>query len=138
MALPSFARSRVDRSALALGLAVGDLLAIGGFVVAGEIRHGIPVLRMPGYVGETLAVFLVGWAVASFLGGLYTRDALKNLRRVLSWTVPAWVLATLLIHGIYLVTDLHDGTQLTFVAVTLFLGGVLVVGWRLVASLVIE
>ncbi len=136
MNLPSAVRSRIDRSWLALGLAVGDVLAIAGFVVAGEIRHGIDPLTLPGYVGETVAVFLGGWALAAFLGGLYTSDAIENPRRVLSWTVPAWVFATLVIHGFMALSDLHGGTQLTFVAVTLGLGGGLVVGWRLLVSLV--
>lgn len=133
----SLVRSRIDRSRLALGLGIGDLLAITAFVVAGEIRHGRDPMTYPGVVAETLAVFLAGWAVAAFLGGLYTADALKNPRRVLSWTVPAWALATVLVHLFVALVGFHGGTELTFVAVTLFIGGAAVVGWRLVASVVV-
>lgn len=138
MTVRSLVDSRVDRSRLALGLGIGDLLAVSGFVISGEIRHGIDPLLTPGYVAETLALFLLGWAVAALLGGLYTRDAVKNPRRVLSWTVPAWIMATLLVHGVMALVDFHGGTELSFVAVTLAIGGVLVIGWRLVLSIVID
>jgi hypothetical protein len=138
MNLSSLIRSRIDRSRLALGLGIGDLLAISGFVIAGEYRHGIDPLVFPGVVGETLAVFLGGWAIAAVLGGLYTSDALKNPRRVLSWTVPAWVFATLLTHGFMAVTSFHGGTELSFVAVTLGFGGIAVVGWRLVLAILLR
>ena len=138
MSVRSLVGSRIDRSRLALGLAVGDLLAVGGFVVAGEIRHGRDPFRFPGIVAETLVLFLLGWAVAALLGGLYTRDAVKNPRRVLSWTVPAWILATLLVHGVMALVSFHGGTALSFVAVTLGIGGILVVGWRLVLSIVLD
>ncbi|MEF8775947.1 MAG: DUF3054 domain-containing protein [Haloarculaceae archaeon] len=138
MSVRSLVDARVDRSRLVLGLGIGDLLAVGGFVVAGEIRHGIDPLVAPGYVGETLALFLLGWATAALLGGLYTRDAVKSPRRVLSWTLPAWIMATLLVHAVMALVGFHGGTGLTFVAVTLGIGGVLVVGWRLVVSLVLD
>ena len=138
MAVQSLVRSRVDRSRLALGLALGDVLAITGFVVAGEVRHGRDPLASPGVAAETVLVFLAGWALAALLGGLYTRDALKNVRRVLSWTVPAWVFATLLIHGAIALVSFHGGTELAFVAVTLFVGGSIVVGWRLLGAVIAE
>lgn len=137
MRLPSWLRSRVDRSALALGLAVGDAVAIGGFVVVGEVHHGHAPLANAGHVAETMAIFFMGWAVAAVLGSLFTADAVKNFRRVFSWTVPAWVTATLLIHLTRLVSS-HGGTDWTFAAVTLVIGGVMVVGWRVIAALVVR
>lgn len=137
MRLPSWLRSRVDRSRLALGLAVGDLVAVGGFVIVGEVHHGRDPLAYPGVVAETLGLFLLAWAIAAVLGGLYTADAVKNIRRVLSWTVPAWVTATLLIHATIALVSFHGGTDWTFVAVTLGIGGSMVVGWRLLAAVLV-
>jgi len=134
MDLRTYVAARVDPTPLSAGLAVGDVLAIGAFVVAGEIRHGTDPVANPLLVADTLAPFLLGWALAALLGGLYTTDALKNPRRVLSWTVPAWVLATLVGHGLRATELFHGGTTLGFIAVTLGLGGALVVGWRLLVA----
>lgn len=138
MRLPSWLRSRVDRSRLAIGLAVGDVVAVGGFVVVGEVHHGRDPLVYPGVVAETLALFLAGWAVATLLGGLYTSDAVRDVRRALSWTIPAWVTATLLIHVAIAVLSFHGGTDWPFVVVTLGIGGVAVVGWRVLATVLVH
>lgn len=137
MNVPNFVAARVEFSLRSLVLAVGDLVAILAFVLPGMERHGFPPLQYPMRALETFAPFLLGWLFAAFLGGLYTGDAIKNPRRVLSWTVPAWILALLVGHALRVVA-FHGGTGSTFFAITLAIGGGLGVTWRVVASLVVD
>lgn len=137
MKLPTVLAARIEFTRQSLLLGVGDLLAIAAFVIPGQLRHGFPPLQFPVRALDTFAPFLVGWLIAAVLGGLYTRDAIKNPRRVLSWTVPAWVLAMLIGHALR-VAVFHGGTEPTFFAITLAIGGGVGVCWRVVASLVVS
>ena len=126
---------RVDRRPLAGLLAAGDALALTGFVVAGLVQHGGQPLSNPGAVVGTLAPFLLAWVAVALVGGLYTADAVRSVRRALGWTAPAWVVAVLLGHGLRATSLFSGGTTVAFVLVTLAVGGFLVVGWRLLLVL---
>jgi len=130
MSTSTYLRSRVDARPLAGLLAVGDVLALLVFVVAGTVEHGGSPLANPGALAETLAPFLLAWVVVALLGGLYTADAVVTARRALGWTVPAWVVAVLLGHALRATPVFSGGTAPAFVVVTLVVGGVLLVGWR--------
>lgn len=131
MGTSTYLQTRVDRRPLSGLLAVGDALALTAFVVAGTIQHGGQPLSDPGAVAGTLAPFLLAWGVVGLLGGLYTADAVRSPRAALGWTVPAWVVAVLLGHTLRATPVFEGGTSVPFVLVTLAIGGVLVVGWRL-------
>ncbi len=131
MSTSTYLRTRVDRRPLAGLLAVGDALALTAFVVAGTIQHGGEPLADPGTVAGTLAPFLLAWVAVALVAGLYTADAVRSYRRALGWTVPAWVVAVLLGHALRATPVFSGGTTVAFVLVTLVVGGVLVVGWRL-------
>jgi hypothetical protein len=138
MSTSTYLRSRVDLRPLVGVLAVGDVLALATFVVAGTIQHGGRPFSNPGVVAGALAPFLLAWLAAAWLGGLYTSDAVLSSRRVLRWTVPAWALAVLAGHALRATSLFRGGTTAGFVVVTLLIGGVLVVGWRLIVSLVVR
>lgn len=135
MSTERFLRSRVDPGRLTLALAAGDALAVVAFAALGASHHGETVFSNPTHVGWVAAPFLVGWALAALLGGLYTNDAVATPRRALSWAVPAWILATLVGQGLRATALLPGGTSPTFVLVTLVVGGAIVVGWRVAAAL---
>ncbi|MEF8782894.1 MAG: DUF3054 domain-containing protein [Haloarculaceae archaeon] len=137
MSTSTYLRSRVDVRPFAGLLAVGDALAITSFVVAGIIQHGGQPFSNPGEVPGPVAPFLLGWFAVALLGGLYTVDALLSPRRALSWTAPAWVIAVLVGHGLRATSLFPGGTTAGFILVTLVVGGILVVGWRLLASVAI-
>ena len=134
----TYLRSQVEPTSLAAGLAVGDVAALAAFVAAGRQQHlGTPIGDPVGFL-DALAPFLIGWTVAAVVGGLYTSDALLTPRRAVSWTLPAWILA--LVIGMALrASPLFTGSAaLTFVIVTFFVGGTLLVGWRALAAVVVR
>lgn len=138
MSTSTYLRSRVDVRPLAGALVAGDSLALAAFVVAGTIQHGEQPLSNPGVVASALAPFLLAWVAVAVLGGLYTADAVVSVRRALSWTVPAWIVAVLLGHGLRATPLFRGGTTVAFVLVTALVGGFLLVGWRLLAVVVLK
>lgn len=135
MSTSTYLQSRVEPTSLVAGLAVGDLLAVSLFVAAGRLQHlGQPVGDPLGFLG-TLTPLLMGWVVAAFIGSLYTRDAVLFPRRAISWTLPAWVVTVLIGMGLRATPLFAGGATPVFVVVTLVVGGVLVVGWRVLASI---
>ncbi|MFW6018077.1 MAG: DUF3054 domain-containing protein [Halapricum sp.] len=121
---------RVDRARLSGLVALGDIVLVGLFVVLGEISHGTPPWEFPVRTLEAFVPFLAGWVLAAFIGGLYTRDAWKSLRRAVSWTTPAWIMAVLIAMIIRSMPFVRGGVQPTFVAVSIAVGLVLLVSWR--------
>lgn len=138
MSTATYVRTRVDPEPFALALALGDAAAIIAFTTAGVIQHGGDPVGDAGRVAMVAAPFLIGWGLAAFLGGLYTRDAITSPRRAFSWALPAWVVATIVGHALRSTEPFPGGTDLTFVLVTLAIGGALVLGWRVLAALVVD
>lgn len=123
-------RDRIDVSAATAIVAVGDLGAIAAFVVLGAVgAHG----RRLGDVGgllEAALPFVIGWALASFLGSLYTVDARRSVLRAVSWTTPAWITAALLAQLLRGSPLLPDSFSWTFLAVSIVAGLALLIPWR--------
>lgn len=138
MSTATYVRTRIDPEPFALVLGLGDAAAIVAFAAAGVNRHGGDPVGEPGHLAMVAIPFLIGWGLAAFLGGLYTRDAITSARRALSWAVPAWVVATLLGHALRATALFPGNTTLTFVLVTLAFGGGLVLSWRVLAALVVD
>jgi uncharacterized membrane protein YeaQ/YmgE (transglycosylase-associated protein family) len=137
MATTSAVGRRVDPELSMAVLALGDLLAVLTFVVVGEITHGIDPLAQPGRVAGTLAPFLIGLAVVTIAGGLYTRDAIRSPRRAVSLIVPAWIGAVVIAQVLRSTSVFPGGAALTFAIVSVLVGGLLLLVWRLIASVVL-
>lgn len=122
---------------LAAVLAVGDVLAIGTFVVVGVVHHGGHPLTAIDRVVGSLAPFLLGWAVVASLAGLYRRETAASLRDGIARAGLAWLGAASL--GLVLrATPVFPGSSPpTFALVAIGAGGGLVVGWRLLAGVVL-
>lgn len=120
---------RIEVSGTSGVLLAGDVLAILAFVVAGEFRHyptDVALSRTP----ETFVPFLLGWLVVAPVAGAY---AAGIGRRPLTGGLTVgvtWVGAALLGHAIRATAFFSGGFDLTFVAVSLVVGGVLLVAWR--------
>ena len=125
---------RVDPVGKTAIVAVGDVLLISLFVGIGEVQHGFPPWEYPGRMVGTLVPFLVGWFVAAFVGGLYTRDAWDFPIRAVSWTIPAWIAAVLIAMALRATPVFHGGAALTFGLVAMGIGTVLLVPWRVALS----
>lgn len=134
---PNSLPARIDVTSTSLALALGDGVAILVFASLGAAHHGEAPMSNPGHVGWVAAPFLVGWAIVAIVGRLYTRDALQTPRRAISWAAPAWIVATLLGQGLRATRFFPGGTAPTFVLVTVFAGGTFLVGWRLLAAIVL-
>jgi hypothetical protein len=128
--------ARVELSSLSAKLAVGDATALSIFFTIGAESHGLQPFANPSVVAEGVAPFLLTWLLAASVTGLYARDALDDPRKAVTVALPTWVLAALAGHGLRATTLFRGDTAWTFIAVSLVVGGLLVVGWRLLAATV--
>lgn len=74
-----------------LGLAAIDLVAVGGLVTYGYLHHSEDPLANPLGVVEPVTPFLIGWALAAVLAGLYARDIYANPVRTARYTAVGWI-----------------------------------------------
>jgi hypothetical protein len=122
--------SRIHVSRTSVTLLVGDLLAIGLFVAAGELQHDRPLAAgVP-----TFAEFAAGWLLAAVVVGAYASDAVGSPFRAALIGGAGWLLGASLGQLIRAIARPGFYIAPTFYLVTLGVGGVLVVGWRLLAS----
>jgi len=127
---------RIDATEVIGALAVGDLVAITLFVAVGQVQHGGTPLADPGALLEAALPFYVAWPLVALPAGLYTTDATVSARRAASWSLPAWIVAVVFAQPIRAVTA-SGNASLVFAAVAMLFGGVLVVGWRTGAAVVL-
>jgi hypothetical protein len=121
---------RVDASPTTLLVAVGDLLLIGAFVVAGELQHGVNPATQPWIAVDTYVPFLLAWLGTSLLGGLHTVDARTTPKRAVAWTVPAWIAAALVAILLRATALFHGSAAPAFFLVSVGVGLALLVPWR--------
>jgi hypothetical protein len=126
-------RARVDPSLATAGLFVGDLLAMGTFIVVGEISHGIDPVANPVYVAGTFAPFLIGWLLFAIPTGVYSASGRADIKRAVAGTVLAWTGAVIVAQALRATALFHGNAALTFAAVSLVVGGTFVLGWRAIA-----
>jgi hypothetical protein len=129
----SFLGSRVDASRTSGILLVGDLLAIAMFVAAGEIQHGRPATAG----GLTFLEFAGGWLLAAVVVGAYATDAVSSPGRTVLIAGGGWLLGASL--GVVIRVIVEPGFSVfpTFYLVALGVGGALIVGWRLLALVLV-
>jgi hypothetical protein len=138
MSVSTVESGRVELSSRTAVLALGDVLALLVFVVAGEYSHGIDPLVNPGRVGGTLAPFLIGWGLVAVAGGFYAARSHLPPGRTLAATFGGWVVAVVVAQLLRATAVFHGDAALTFALVSTFVGGTLLVGWRLIATLVLS
>jgi len=131
------AGSRSSADAPVGALLGGDALVVAAFLIVGELNHGIDPVAQPLHVLETIAPFLLGWAVAAPLVGLYDDGALATPTRAARLTAAAWLGAAnvgLLLRGS---PSFVGGTTWPFPLVVTGIGLLFLVSWRLVAGRVL-
>lgn len=126
---------RVEPSSLTALLAIGDLVAIGIFVVAGEISHGYGPIENTGRVAGTMLPFVIGWVLVSVSAELYTRRAIASLRATIPRTLVACVLAVGIAQALRSTSVFHGDFALSFALVSVGVGGALLVTWRVLVTL---
>jgi hypothetical protein len=122
--------SRVNRSPGTLLLAVGDLLVLVGFLVIGELSHGVHPVESPLVVADTVAPFFVGWVVAALAVGAYAPGATRSVRTAVLRAAAAWVGAAAIGLALRATTLFHGGSPLSFALVVTGTGVVSFSLWR--------
>lgn len=123
---------RIERSSTTGWLALGDAVVITAFLAMGATHHGIDPLGQPLRVAETVAPFLVGWAIAAPLVGAYGSRARQSLGVAVAIAVAAWLPANILGAALRSTAFFPGQAPLTFVAVTFGVGAVSLAAWRAV------
>lgn len=125
-----------------VGLELGDLVAIGVFVVLGEISHEVDPVTNPVIVADTFVPFMIGWLFVSIPAGMYAVGTRESPRSVAVRTIQTWFVAVVLALTLRRSIFFRGGTTpldeyVTFGFVAFAVGGVLLVAWR-VAVVVIR
>ncbi|MGP9694949.1 DUF3054 domain-containing protein [Brachybacterium sp. AOP25-B2-12] len=111
----------------AFGSLVADALAVFLFVAIGLLQHGSPL--------TTVTVTWVGWTFA--VGMLVGHLAIRSWRAPFAvWPQGVFVWAITIVAAMALRTLFGQGTETSFIVVTAIVLGVLMLGWRAVASFV--
>jgi len=128
-------RSRLALSSTTAGIALVDIALIGVFVVVGELSHGISPVESPFRVADTFAPFLIGWVVASVLADAYGYRAFSNAKAAATVAGATWISAALLGQLLRGTALFHGNLSLPFVLVSIGVGLVLLVPWRVLVAL---
>jgi len=126
--------SRVERSTGTVGLAVGDLLVLAGFLALGSMNHGVDPVAMPGRVAGTIAPFLAGWVVGALAVGAYAPGTGRSVRTSVLRAVGAWVVAAPIGLALRSTAYFHGSAPWTFALVVTAVGAVSFAVWRAVAA----
>jgi|AntDeeMetagen134_2_1112570.scaffolds.fasta_scaffold09244_2 lysylphosphatidylglycerol synthetase-like protein (DUF2156 family) len=127
---------RVEPTSLTALVALGDLLAIATFVVAGELSHGYTLPEHAWRFVGTFVPFALSWVLVAVVGTLYTREAVANLRTSVGRTLLAWGLAVVIAQALRSTSVFPGGAAVTFALVSFAVGGALLVAWRALVSVV--
>lgn len=129
MSEPIVVGNRLELSQTTAILAVGDVLAILAFVVAGMLQHGGDPANVVELL-DTALPFLIGWLPAAFFLGCYAPAVLRNSRETALRALVAWVVADLIGQGLRATSLFGGGFDVFFLLVSLAVGGLLLVVWR--------
>ncbi len=127
---------RIDRSSTTLAIAVGDVVLIGLFVLAGELSHYTIafLLANPGRITGTALPFYIGWVIAAPVLGAYSKSARETPLRAALIGGGAWIVAALIGQGLRSTAIFHGNFAITFMFVSIGVGLVLLVPWRTVLA----
>ena len=127
---------RIDRSLATLGLAVGDVVVIVAVFSYGLLAHNVDPTASVRYTTLTILPFLVGWGLVAPLAGAYSTRARTSLSDTAVIVAAAWIGATLVGAVIRASPAFHGGADVVFVGVTIGVGLLALLPWRIVAAYV--
>jgi hypothetical protein len=120
--MPAGIRPTLPVSRPAVTTLAGDVLALLAFVVTGLHSHGMRAWEMPVHTLETLAPFLIAWAVVAPLAGVYHRETLTRYRLTVPLVTLAWVVAAVLGTQLRATAYFPGDAPLVFVLVSIAVG----------------
>lgn len=123
----------VTRDRTTVLLLVGDVCCIALFATVGALQHPSPqsLLRR---VPEIAAPFLFGWLLVGSFAGVFDREVYAEPRPLVVAVGIGWLGADLIGQVLRAATGLRGSAAIAFFLVTLFVGGTLLIGWRLLAA----
>ncbi len=130
MADQSFLQQRLDASTWPI--AVGDLIALLAFLLAGTLQHWTPEQLQADPTIYLLAAgpFILGWLVCAPLIGAYSPGGGSAPNSSIPLAIRSWIPAALVGLVIRVVAIPDRGADITF-AVIMLVGGVVVLSlWR--------
>lgn len=118
------------RSIATLGV---DVVVIIAFFLVGLYTHGIPAGEGPLFVLDTVAPFLIAWAVLSPLSGVYHADTLTSYRETLVRVPVTWPLVVVVGGLLRASAYFHGSTPPEFILVNTGFGLLFVLPPRLLS-----
>lgn len=88
-------RPTVPTTGRAIATLVVDVAVIVAFFAVGIYHHGLSPLKAPMFTLDTVAPFLIAWAVLSPLGGVYHPATLTSYRETVARLSVTWFLVIL-------------------------------------------
>lgn len=127
---------RVDASPKSFGVAIGDASLIGLFVLAGELSHYSVdyLLANPSQIIDTALPFYIGWILAALALGAYSYAARATVKRAIAVAGGTWIVAALIGQALRSTSLFHGDFAVTFLLVSVGVGLVLLVPWRIAVS----
>ncbi|WP_135828524.1 DUF3054 domain-containing protein [Halorussus halobius] len=122
--------SRVAATPGAARLALGDLLVILGFLMVGELNHGVDPVASPLVVADTVAPFLAGWVVGALVFRSYAPGATRTVRSAVFRAAGAWVLAAAIGLALRATPYFHGNSPASFAMVVTSVGVASLSTWR--------
>ncbi|CAN0922017.1 hypothetical protein LINGRAHAP2_LOCUS32892 [Linum grandiflorum] len=129
----SSSSSRLDKWGRVAVLAGGDVLSLLIFSSIGRLSHGFPVLDVDTL--RTADPFIAGWFLGAYFLGGYSEDGrgMNGMSKAVVAAAKSWAVGIPLGIVIRAATSGHVPAY-TFVLVTMGSTGVLLTGWRALAS----
>jgi hypothetical protein len=125
---------RLELSGRTARAAALDAVCIALFILAGELRHGVSPVGQPLVVVDTAIPFYTGWLLAALAAGAYAPRARSTPRRAVLFALLPWAAAVAIAQGLRATSLFHGDADPAFAAVSLLIGGLLLAGWRLLAT----
>lgn len=136
MADQSFLEQRLDASTWPI--AVGDIVVLLAFLLVGTARHRPGLSSIDVLMTEPLAFvnaaapFILGWLIAAPLIGAYSPGAGSAPNSSIPLAIRSWIPAAIIGLFIRWTPLIEGGVQLSFAAVMLVGGAVVLAAWRFV------
>jgi hypothetical protein len=136
MAAQSFLEQRLDASTWPI--AVGDLVVLLAFLLVGTAQHRPTLSPVDVLMTEPLAFvnaaapFIIGWLIAAPLIGAYSPGGGSAPNSSIPLAIRSWIPAAVIGLAIRATPFIEGGVELTFAAVIIVGGAVVLAVWRFI------
>jgi hypothetical protein len=126
--------NRLPTTPTALGLLVGDLFALFGFLAVGQYKHGYLFWEYPSRTLLLLSPLVFFWVVLALPAGLLRESSLATPRETAAKLLGVWLVVAILNGLLRRTVHIPGYAPPSFFAVSFVFGLLFVGGWRLLAT----